>query len=91
MTVLSQFLATRVEVESQFGVHTQLKTELRDIMKENAELKSRIKTAEAARVGMEVKKEASEKELKTVKAELENVEGKLQVTKPDPDPDPDPD
>ena len=87
MTVLSQFLATRVEVESQFGVHTQLKTELRDIMKENAEVKSRIKTAEAARVGMEVKKEASEKELKTVKAELENVkerlEGKLQVTDPD--------
>ena len=73
MTVLSQFLATRVEVESQFGVHTQLKTELRDIMKENAELKSRIKTAEAARVGMEVKKEASEKELKTVKVELEKV------------------
>ena len=83
--------AARVEVESQLGVHTQLKTELKDIMKENAEVKSKIKTVEAARVGMEVKKEASEKELKTVKAELENVEGKLQVTKPDPDPDPDPD
>ena len=65
--------AARVEVESQLGVHTQLKTELKDIMKENAEVKSKIKTVEAARVGMEVKKEASEKELKTVKVELEKV------------------
>ena len=62
--VLSYFLAIRVEVESQLGVHTQLKSELKDIMKENAEVKSNIKTVEAARLGME---------LKSAKAELEKA------------------
>ena len=73
LMVLSKFLTIRVEVESQLGVQTQLKSELKDIMKENAEVESKIKAVEAARLGMEVKKEASEKELKSVKAELEKV------------------
>ena len=46
---------SRLEVESQLGVHAQLKSEIKDILKENAEIKSKIKATESSYFDLETK------------------------------------
>merc|ERR1719317_625075 len=46
---------SRLEVESQLGVHAQLKSEIKDILKENAEIKSKIKATQSSYSDLETK------------------------------------
>ena len=64
---------SRVEVESQLGVHAQLKSEIKDMLKENAEIKSQIKAAKSTNSDLETKYTKLKGDLDNRTKELEKV------------------
>ena len=60
-------------MESPLGVHAHPKKEVNQFPMENAEIKSKIKTAETSKKGLLDKKIPADKEVKKCKMEVEKM------------------